>query len=51
MNDMDMIDVSDTPKKKDKFMIGIYISLAVLVVLGLLVYFFGYEFLKPYIEV
>lgn len=51
MKDMEMIDVSEAPKKKDKFMIGIYISLIVLVILGLLVYFFGYEFLKPYIEV
>ena len=53
MNDMQMVDVSDSEpnKKKDKFMIGIYISLIVLVVLGLLVYFFGYDFLKPYIKV
>lgn len=51
MNDMEMIDVSDTPKKKDKFMMGIYISLIILVVLGLLTYFFGYGLLKPFIEV
>lgn len=51
MQDMEMIDVSDTPKKKDKFMIGIYISLIVLVVLGLLTYFFGYNLFKPFIEV
>lgn len=51
MDDMQMIDVSETPKKKDKFMIGVYIALLVLIVLGLLVYFFGYELLKPLIEV
>jgi hypothetical protein len=52
MQDMEMIDVSDNvKKKKDKFMIGIYISLIVLVVLGLVTYFFGYELLKPFIEV
>lgn len=56
MNDMDMVDVSENenvkpPKKKDKFMIGVYISLIVLVVLGLLTYLFGYELLKPFIEV
>lgn len=46
-----MIDVSEEEKKQDKFMRGIYISLAILVVLGLVVYFFGYEFLKPFIKV
>lgn len=51
MNDMEMIDVSDNGKKKDKFMIGIYVSLIVLVVLGLVVYFFGYNLLKGFIEV
>lgn len=62
MDGMQMVDISDNQdknketkqnnkKKKDKFMIGIYISLIVLVVLGLLVYFFGYDLLKPYIKV
>ena len=41
---MEMIDVSestnkDVKKKKDKFMTYIYISLVILVVLGLLTYF------------
>lgn len=50
---MDFIDVSDKmpEKKKDKFMTGIYISLIVLVVLGLTVYLFGYQLLKPFIKV
>lgn len=51
MKDMEMIDVSEGEKKKDKFMIGIYTSLAILVVLGLIVYFFGYNILKPFIKV
>ncbi len=56
MNDMDMVDVSEKenvelPKKKDKFMIFVYVSLIVLIVLGLLTYFFGYDLLKPYIKV
>ena len=52
MDEFEMIDVSDEVKKKqDKFMKGIYISLAILLVLGLLVYFFGYEVLKPFIRV
>lgn len=55
MNDMEMIDVSESTtkdvKKKDKFMTYIYISLVILVVLGLLTYFFGYDLLKPFIEV
>lgn len=51
LKEMEMIDVSDGEKKKDKFMIGIYISLAVLVVLGLAIYFFGYNILKPFIKV
>lgn len=55
-----MIDVSDgkdkkvsepVKKKKDKFMMGIYIALLVLIVLGLVTYFFGYDVLKPYIKV
>lgn len=55
MNDMEMIDVSEFTnkdfRKKDRFMTYIYISLIVLVVLGLLTYFFGYDLLKPFIEV
>lgn len=51
MNDMEMVDVSEDVKKKDKFMIGIYISLVVLVILGLIVYFFGYDLLEPLIKV
>lgn len=56
MNDMEIIDMSDTndklsSKKNDKFMLGVYISLIVLVCLGLIVYFFGYEVLKPFIRV
>ena len=53
MDDMELIDVSDDKieKKKDKFMIGIRILLIILVVLGLLTYFFGYDLLKPYIKV
>lgn len=50
MNDnMEMIDISDV--KQDKFMKYIYISLVVLVVLGFMVYFFGYELLRPFIKV
>ena len=48
---MDFIDISDTKKEKDKFMIGIYVSLIVLVVFGLLIYFFGYNFFAPYITI
>ena len=52
MNDMDIIDISDDNKeKKDKFMVGIYISLIVLVVLALITYFFLYDVLKPFIKV
>ncbi len=51
MDDFEMIDVSEDVKKKDKFMIGVYISLVILVVLGLLVYLFGYDIVKPYIRV
>ena len=53
MDDMELIDVSDDKieKKKDKFMIVIIILLIILVVLGLLTYFFGYDLLKPFIEV
>ena len=53
MNDMEFIDISEnnTVKKKDKFMIGIYISLIVLVILFIILYIFGYDILKPYIKV
>lgn len=51
MNEMEMIDISENVQKKDKFMTCIYVSLIVLVVLSLLVYFFGYDLLKPFIEV
>ncbi len=55
MNDSQMIDVSEdknvTKKTKDKFMMVIYVSLVILVVLGLVVYFFGYDVLKPFIKV
>lgn len=50
-NDMKMIDVSDFSKGKDKFILGVYIALILLVVLGLITYFFGYDLLKSYIEV
>lgn len=49
MDDMQMIDISE--KKKDKFMIGIIISLIVLVVFGTLIYFFGYDLFKDFIKV
>ena len=54
MNDsMDLVDVSNEKetKKKDRFMLGVYISLILLVALGLIVYFFGYDLLKPIIKV
>ena len=53
MNDeMEFIDVSEPLKKeKDKFMIGIYIALGILIVLGLLTYFFGYDLFKNFIKV
>lgn len=52
-NDMNLVDVSEDNKasKSDLFMRGIYISLIVLLVLGLVTYFFGYEVLKPIIKV
>ena len=50
-NDMAMIDVSDSSKGKDKFILGVYIALILLIVLGLITYFFGYDLLKSYIEV
>ncbi len=55
MNDeFEIKDVSDLePVKKDKdiFMKIIIIMLVVLVIGFLIVYFFGYDILKPYIEV
>ena len=51
MNDMELVDVSDGVKTKDKFMIGIYVSILILVILALLIYFFGYNVLKPFIRV
>lgn len=38
-------------KEPDTFMKKIYISLIILVVLGLLIYFFGYNIFKPFIKV
>ena len=51
MEELDLIDVSEEKNKKDTFMKNIYISLIVLIVLGLLVYFFGYNIFKPFIKV
>ncbi len=54
MDDFELIDVSDnvtSTKKKDKFMLGIYISLIILILLTIILYFFGYELFKPYIKV
>ncbi|GEM_PF-4107095 len=51
MNDMEFVDVSDGVKTKDKFMIGIYVSIVVLIILAILIYFFGYDVLKPFIRV
>lgn len=50
---MKLVDVSDekTVKKKDRFMLFVYISLILLIVLGLITYFFGYDLLKPIIKV
>lgn len=48
---LDIIDDQNKIKKKDKFMFGIYLSLVILIVLGLLIYFFGYELFKPFIKV
>lgn len=52
-DDMKLVDVSEENviKTKDKFMVGIYLSLIFLVVFGLIIYFFGYEVLKPIIKV
>lgn len=38
-------------KNKDKFIIGVYISLIVLVLLTLIIYFFGYDLFKSIIKV
>lgn len=54
MDDFELIDVSDnvtSTKKKDKFMLGIYISLIILILLTIILYFFGYELFKSYIKV
>lgn len=48
---MEFVDVSDGVKTKDKFMIGIYVSIVVLIILAILIYFFGYDVLKPFIRV
>ena len=48
---LEIIEEKKGTKKQDKFMFYIYISLIVLIVLGLLIYFFGYELLKPFIKV
>lgn len=52
-DNMDFVDVSEDKKtkKKDRFMLYIYISLILLAILGLLTYFFGYDLLKPIIKV
>ena len=51
--ELEMFDVSDSgnEKKKDIFMIIIIILLVVLVIGFTIVYFFGYDLLKPYITV
>ena len=46
-----MEDISTSTPKKDYFMRFIYLLLIVLVILFNVIYFFGYEFFKPYIEV
>ncbi len=48
-DELEFIDVSE--KKTDKFMVGVVISLIILVLLGGLTYFFGYDLLKPFIKV
>lgn len=40
----------NNPPKKDKFMIGVYISIIVLILLTIIIYFFGYELFKPIIK-
>ena len=52
MFEMEFEDISEEmPKKKDKFMTFVIISLIVLVVSSLIVYFFGYNLLKGFIKV
>ena len=53
MNDsVEILEIeNDAAKKKDWFMILIIILLAILVISFTLVYFFGYDLLKPYIKV
>lgn len=47
--ELEIIDVSE--KKKDYFLIFVIASLVILVVGFILIYFFGYNILKPFIEV
>ena len=53
MDNMEFVDISesDDVKKKDYFMIGIYIAIAILIITGSLIYFFGYDFFKQFIKV
>lgn len=51
MEILDFEEKKDNVKKKDTFMKKIYISLIILVALGLLIYFFGYNVFKPFIKV
>ena len=51
MEILDFEEKKDDIKKTDTFMKKIYISLIILVVLGLLIYFFGYNIFKPFIKV
>ena len=52
MNDeFEIKDVSDSVKQKDPFIMIILILLIVLVIGFCFIYFFGYEFLKPFIKV
>ena len=52
MNDnIEVLEIENEKKKKDWFMMLIIILLIILVVSFCLVYFFGYDVLKPYIKV
>lgn len=51
MEILDFDEKKEEQKKQDTFMKKIYISLVILIVLGLLVYFFGYNIFKPFIKV
>ena len=51
MDNMEFVDISDDVKRKDYFMIGIYIAIAILIIAGSLIYFFGYDFFKQFIKV